>query len=134
MRCCCRKSGDLEEEINTLKRQLSIYESNPRAGRPASVTELGVPFNLDLDTAQNEESPHDMSRKSVDALDRILTTTIPGGMSPASPDQSSLPGATTIPNGTIPDSLPTRVAWASSSRKLRDIELSKDEINELFRM
>ncbi|EXJ58531.1 hypothetical protein A1O7_05957 [Cladophialophora yegresii CBS 114405] len=55
-------------------------------------------------------------------------------MSFDSPDQSSLPGTTTIPNGTIPEATPPRVVQASSARKMRDIELTKDEINDLFQI
>ncbi|KAJ9606709.1 hypothetical protein H2200_008717 [Cladophialophora chaetospira] len=130
-----RKSGDLEEEISKLKRQLSIYEGNSDASLyPASATDASAPLPVGLDAVHHTTSVDKTPRKSLDPLDRILSTTIPVGTSPESPDQASLPGATTIPGGTAPNNAPARVVGASSSRQLRDIVLSKDEINDLFRI
>jgi hypothetical protein len=130
-----RKSGELEEEIDKLKRQLSVYEgSTVLDSASAPGTRPTAPYNLESNNTQSGDSMNERSRHSLDPVDRILTTTVPGGVSPDSLDQSGLPGTTTIPSGTIPNSTAFRVREATSSRKLRDIELSKDEINELFQV
>ncbi|KIX95572.1 uncharacterized protein Z520_08692 [Fonsecaea multimorphosa CBS 102226] len=131
-------STELEEEINKLKRQLSVYEGNalPDVAAPAvpdpaapSLAEGGG-LHGDKDAGTNEVA-EDLS----DPLtNRIFSTTVPGGLSPHSPDGSCLPGATTIPKSSLLDSGSTNRRKMIGSRNLRDIELSSDVINDLFRM
>ncbi|KIW95441.1 uncharacterized protein Z519_04025 [Cladophialophora bantiana CBS 173.52] len=112
-----KKSTELEEEINKLKRQLSVYEDN-------ALTNLAAPSVPDRD-----------SRDLSDPLkNRIFSTTVPVGMSPDSPNGMCLPGATTIPKGGLLDSRSTSKGRVIPSRNLRDVELSKEVINELFRI
>ncbi|KIW32183.1 hypothetical protein, variant 1 [Cladophialophora immunda] len=131
-------SAELEQEINKLKRQLSVYEGNvvtdsaaPAVPDPAALSLAeGVGLHGDKDRSANED-PEDLS----DPLtNRIFSTTVPGGMSPDSPDGSCLPGATTIPKSGLLDSGSTSRGKVIASRNLRDIELSSDVINDLFRI
>ncbi|OCT51502.1 C6 transcription factor [Cladophialophora carrionii] len=130
-----RKSGELEEEITRLKRQLSVYEGTVISDlTSASTTHPTASFHLESSVTQTEQAMNERSTHCFDPMDRMLTTTMPSGISLDSPDQSSLPGTTTIPNGTIPAETPPRIVQASSARKIRDIELTKDEINDLFQI
>jgi hypothetical protein len=131
-----RKSGDLEEEIMKLKQQLSFYESHTGSHMPPRSNNAVEPqCDRSESTAAEIGLGEDIARTSVGPVSRILSTTVPGGMSPDSPGQSSLPGATTIPNGTVvPSGAPAQLLDTTSPRKLRDVELAKDEINNLFQV
>ncbi|EXJ68009.1 uncharacterized protein A1O5_08624 [Cladophialophora psammophila CBS 110553] len=133
-----QKSTELEEEINKLKRQLSVYEDNVLTNLAApSVPDRVVP-SLVEDGGPQDDNDRCMNEDSRDLSDplknRIFSTTVPVGMSPDSPNGACLPGATTIPKGSLLDTRSTSKGRVISSRNLRDIELSKEVINELFRI
>ncbi|KAH0844949.1 C6 transcription factor [Fonsecaea pedrosoi] len=128
-------STELEEEINKLKRQLSVYEG---AGlRDVTVPAVGDPAARTLTEGDGPPAARDRqaSRDLPDPLtNRIFSTTVPGGISPDSPDGTCLPGTTTIPQNSLLESGSTGKGKVAASRTLRDIELPADVINDLFRM
>ncbi|OAP60578.1 hypothetical protein AYL99_05580 [Fonsecaea erecta] len=130
-------STELEEEINKLKRRLSVYEGNSALADSAApaLSDAVVPSLAEGDVLRGDhdrptnEDPGDTS----DPLtNRIFSTTVPGGMSPDSPDGSCLPGTTTIPHSGLLDSGSNNRRKVIALRQLRDIELSADVINDLF--
>ena len=134
LKLCGRRSGDLELEISKLKRQLSVYESTSSTDwASVPVDDVGRPFqdiggNIAIQDGSNKPNV------TSDPLNRILSTTVPGGTSPESPDESSVPGATTIPTNGGCENGHARYVPATSSKSLGNIELSAEEIDELFEM
>ena len=134
MNLCCRRSGDLELEISKLKRQLSVYETASSTDWATVPTDdTIVPFQ-DIGSNGLGQDGNNRTNLSSDPFTRILSTTVPSGTSPESPDESSVPGATTIPLNGACENGHARSVPKTSSKSIGNVELSADEIDELFEM
>lgn len=122
-----RRSRDFEQEIEQLKQQLSVFASS----QPLLWDETTVAA---VSTSVERPSQVEGGDTDVQLFRSTLSmsTTVPGGVSPGIPDSSVVPGVTTVPQDTSPVS--RRLTATSSTRQevLGNIELSSQDIDELF--
>ncbi|CEL01980.1 hypothetical protein ASPCAL01556 [Aspergillus calidoustus] len=113
-----RRSYDLENEVNELRRKLATYETN------SSLTRISVNSNT-ASPPQSEHSPHG------NLVFRELGAT-KSSMSFASRVGSRAPGLTTQPVIDLEQAPAALLVVPPQARRLDDLELSTVEIDELF--
>ncbi|KEF57448.1 uncharacterized protein A1O9_05365 [Exophiala aquamarina CBS 119918] len=125
-----KRSRDYEQEIEQLKQQLSVQTASPpllwsTSAPAAAAASLTGPIE---GISQEERSGADVPLFKA----MTLSTTVPEGVSPGAPDPSIIPGVTTVPLDTSLVSRRLTATLNTGRVVLGHIELSAQDVNELF--